>query len=88
MSGSDDTHDLDDDGIEAMRKELEEKLRKAEIEMSIERARISQKAAELEEQQLILDRKERAMQNAESNDVGDTQENRWSRHMSASRKKD
>ena len=88
LSGSDDTHDLDDDGIEAMRKELEEKLRKAEIEMSIERARISQKAAELEEQQLILDRKERAMQNAESNDVGDTQENRWSRHMSASRKKD
>ena len=88
LSGSDDTRDLDDDGIEAMRKELEEKLRKAEIEMSIERARISQKAAELEEQQLILDRKERAMQNAESNDVGDTQENRWSRHMSASRKKD
>ena len=80
----------EDSNVEALRKELEDKLRKAEIEMSIERARISQKAAELEEKQLVLEQKERSIQNGsgEISDDGGTTENRWFRHMSASRKKE
>ncbi len=70
--------------IDSMRHELEEKLRQAEIELSIQRARISNQQAKLEERQLWLEQREREMQQAAS---GHGENNRWSRHIPAPRKK-
>lgn len=69
--------------IDGLKRQLEEKLRSAEVEMSIQRARVFQQRAELEEMRLQLEQREAAIQKTVDNQTG----NRWDRHFGFARQK-
>jgi hypothetical protein len=75
------------DEIQQMRKQLQDKLRQAEIEISIQRARISQQHQELDEMRINLERREAKMSGRPQGASADEKEYRWSRHLNKLRKK-
>ena len=78
------------DDVERMKAELEEKLRRAEIDISIERAKMHQERRDLEEMQNDLDRQQKKIKShgpAPSNTPGEEEDEdgegggRWSRFL-------
>ena len=70
--------------IDSLKRQLEDKLRNAEVEMSIQRARVFQQRAELEEMRLQLEQREQAIRKSVAKQSG---EDRWDRHFGYVRKK-
>jgi len=75
------------DELHHMRKQLQDKLRQAEIEISIQRARISQQQQELDEMRHNLERREAKINDRNQGPSVDDKEYRWSRHLNNLRKK-
>ena len=78
--------------IEELRAQLTEKLREAEVELSINRAKLDQRKAELERQQSELERREKSLANKYSN-VNDTPQrmgvlDRLTRHLGVRKQAD
>lgn len=70
--------------IDSLKRQLEDKLRNAEVEMSIQRARVFQQRAELEEMRLQLEQREQAIRKSVAKQ---SEEDRWDRHFGFARKK-
>ena len=79
--------------VEELKAELEEKLRKAEVELSINRAKISQQTNKMEQLQADLERREATLQDTlerqkssrnegdKKGEKGSSLMDRWKRHM-------
>ena len=78
--------------IEELRAQLTEKLREAEVELSINRAKLDQRKAELERQQLELERREKSLADKYSNVNGTPQRmgvlDRLTRHLGVRKQAD
>jgi hypothetical protein len=74
------------DEIQQMRKQLQDRLRQAEMEISIQRARISQQHQELDEMRINLERREAKITGRPPGVSADEKENRWNRHLNKLRK--
>lgn len=74
--------------VDSIKKQLEEKLRHAEVEMSIQRARVFQQKAELEEMKMQLEEREAAIRKSvEDQQTSGDSTKRWDRHFEFFRKK-
>ena len=79
-----DEYNNEPEEVHSLKRQLEDKLRKAEVEMSIQRARVFQQKAELEAMKLQLEEREAAIRKSASSHQSD----RWDRHLGFFRKKE
>ncbi len=77
--------DYGNNDVSSLKEQLEEKLRKAEVEMSIQRARVFQQRAELEEMKLQLEEREAAIR--KTVEQNEDPSKRWDRHFGFLRRK-
>ena len=82
--------EVEDDNIDDLRANLTAKLRDAEVELSINRAKLDQRLAQLERQQAELERREKSLESKNSD--GTSQKSgvldRLSRHIGAHKQSD
>ena len=79
--------DYESSDVDSLKRQLQEKLRKAEVEMSIQRARVFQQKAELEEMKLQLEQREAAIRKSVDQQHREDPTKRWERHFDFIRKK-
>ena len=81
---------VDSAAIQKLKEELNAKLRDAEIEISIERAKLSQQQADLEERMVEVERREKSLSrnSSEAQESAKGMLNRMARHLGMSKQDD